>query len=130
MKEPILIEIAEKLNKSPAQVSLRWGLQSGHSVLPKSVNESRIKENLSLFDWFIPPELFSKLSEIHQVCMLHNNAIHRLARLQPYIYFKDKLTCPLISLSLVCDTAKAPPRGICNPRDSQSLQKPPRTLGW
>lgn len=67
LKEPVLIEIAEKLNKSPAQVALRWGLQSGHSVLPKSVNESRIKENLSLFDWCIPPELFSKLSQIHQV---------------------------------------------------------------
>jgi len=67
LKEPILIEIAEKLNKSPAQVALRWGIQSGHSVLPKSVNESRIKENLSLFDWCIPPELFSKFSQIHQV---------------------------------------------------------------
>ncbi|KAK7373800.1 hypothetical protein VNO80_07220 [Phaseolus coccineus] len=47
LKEPLLIEIAEKLNKSPAHVSFRWGIQSGHSVLPKSVNESRIKENLS-----------------------------------------------------------------------------------
>jgi len=83
LKEPILIEIAEKLNKSPAQVSLRWGLQSGHSVLPKSVNESRIKENLSLFDWFIPPELFSKLSEIHQQRLLRGEfAIHET--LSPY----------------------------------------------
>lgn len=68
LKEPILNEIAEKLKKSPAQVCLRWGIQSGHSVLPKSVNENRIKENLSLFDWSIPPELFSKISGIHQVC--------------------------------------------------------------
>ncbi|XP_041026665.1 NADPH-dependent aldo-keto reductase, chloroplastic-like [Juglans microcarpa x Juglans regia] len=77
LKEPILIEIAEKLNKSPAQVALRWGIQSGHSVLPKSVNESRIKENLSLFDWFIPPELISKLSGIHQQRLLRGDfAIH------------------------------------------------------
>lgn len=69
MKEPILVEIAEELNKSPAQVALRWGIQSGHSVLPKSVNESRIKENLSLYDWCIPPVLFSKLAGIHQVNM-------------------------------------------------------------
>ncbi|KAF4401649.1 hypothetical protein G4B88_001843 [Cannabis sativa] len=60
LKEPLLVEIAEKLNKSTAQVALRWGIQSGHSVLPKSVNESRIKENLSLFDWLITEELFSK----------------------------------------------------------------------
>ncbi|KAK2414402.1 NADPH-dependent aldo-keto reductase, chloroplastic [Trifolium repens] len=77
LKEPILIEIAEKLNKSPAQVALRWGLQSGHSVLPKSVNESRIKENLSLFDWCIPPELFSKFSQIHQQRLLRGDfAVH------------------------------------------------------
>ena len=69
LKEPIIVEIAEKLNKSPAQVALRWGIQSGHSVLPKSVNETRIKENMSLFDWCIPPDLFSKFTGIHQVNM-------------------------------------------------------------
>ncbi|CAI0427314.1 unnamed protein product [Linum tenue] len=70
LKEPVLIEIAEKLKKSPAQVALRWGIQSGHSVLPKSVNESRLKENISLFDWCIPLDLFSKFSEVHQVSIL------------------------------------------------------------
>ncbi|KAJ4704592.1 Aldo-keto reductase family 4 member like [Melia azedarach] len=77
LKEPILIEIAEKLNKSPAQVALRWGLQSGHSILPKSVTESRIKENLNLYDWFIPPELFSKISNIKQQRLLRGTfAVH------------------------------------------------------
>ncbi|CAN1770096.1 NADPH-dependent aldo-keto reductase, chloroplastic [Linum perenne] len=77
LKEPILIEIAKKLNKSPAQVALRWGIQSGHSVLPKSVHESRLKENLSLFDWCIPPELFTKFSEIHQQRLLRGDfALH------------------------------------------------------
>ncbi|XP_034693127.1 NADPH-dependent aldo-keto reductase, chloroplastic-like isoform X1 [Vitis riparia] len=77
LKEPILLEVAEKLNKSPAQVALRWGIQSGHSVLPKSVHESRIKENFSLFDWFIPPELFSKFSAIHQQRLLRgDSAVH------------------------------------------------------
>ncbi|THF99770.1 hypothetical protein TEA_005407 [Camellia sinensis var. sinensis] len=77
LKEPILVEIAEKLNKSPAQVALRWGIQSDHSVLPKSVNESRIKENLNLFDWCIPPELFSKFAAIHQQRLLRGDfAVH------------------------------------------------------
>ena len=67
MQEPVVIEIAEKLNKTPAQVAVRWGIQSGHSVLPKSVNESRIMENLDVFNWSIPPELFSKFSTIKQV---------------------------------------------------------------
>ncbi|KAF7145060.1 hypothetical protein RHSIM_Rhsim04G0161900 [Rhododendron simsii] len=77
LKDPTLVEIADKLNKSPAQVALRWGIQSGHSVLPKSVNEFRIKENFSLFDWCIPPELYSKLSGIHQQRLLRGDfAVH------------------------------------------------------
>lgn len=58
--------VAEKLGKSPAQVALRWGLQMGHSVLPKSTNESRIKENFDVFGWSIPEDLFAKFSEIEQ----------------------------------------------------------------
>lgn len=50
----------ENFQKSPAQITLRWGLHMDHSIIPKGVNESRIKENLNLF-WLIPPELFSKI---------------------------------------------------------------------
>ncbi|KAL0919650.1 hypothetical protein M5K25_011761 [Dendrobium thyrsiflorum] len=63
---PIVNMVAEKLGKTPAQVILQWGLQSGHSVLPKSVNETRITENIELFDWSIPDDLFAKFSEIEQ----------------------------------------------------------------
>ncbi|ESW06065.1 hypothetical protein PHAVU_010G017100 [Phaseolus vulgaris] len=66
LKNPVVVEIAEKLGKTPAQVALRWGLQSGHSVLPKSTNESRIKGNFDVFDWSIPEELMAKFSEINQ----------------------------------------------------------------
>lgn len=66
LKNPILNSIAEKLGKSPAQVALRWGLQMGHSVLPKSTNEARIKENFDVFNWSIPEDLFAKFNEIEQ----------------------------------------------------------------
>jgi diketogulonate reductase-like aldo/keto reductase len=62
--------IAEKLGKSSAQVALRWGLQMGHSVLPKSTKESRIKENFDVFDWSIPQNLLHKFSEIQQMKMV------------------------------------------------------------
>ena len=58
---------AEKLGKTPAQVALRWGLQMGHSVLPKSTNEARIKENFDVFGWAIPEDLFQKFNQIEQV---------------------------------------------------------------
>lgn len=38
----------------------------GQSVLPKSTNEYRIKENFDVFDWTIPEDLFVKFSEIEQ----------------------------------------------------------------
>jgi diketogulonate reductase-like aldo/keto reductase len=70
LKHPILNSIAEKLGKTPAQVALRWGLQMGHSVLPKTTNQGRLKENFDIFDWSIPEELFAEFSEIEQVSIL------------------------------------------------------------
>lgn len=73
LKNPVLNTIAEKLGKSPAQVALRWGLQMGHSVLPKSTSEARIKENFDLFDWNIPEDLLAKFSEIEQARLIRGN---------------------------------------------------------
>ncbi|WJX93397.1 NADPH-dependent aldo-keto reductase, chloroplastic [Trifolium repens] len=70
LKHPILNSIAEKLGKTPAQVALRWGLQMGHSVLPKTTNQGRLKENFDIFDWSIPEELFAEFSEIEQTRLL------------------------------------------------------------
>lgn len=69
LKNPVLALVAENLGKTPAQVALRWGLQSGHSVLPKSTKEARIKENFDVFDWSIPEDLVSKFSELKQACL-------------------------------------------------------------
>ncbi|CAH2058881.1 unnamed protein product [Thlaspi arvense] len=66
LKNPILNTVAEKLGKSPAQVALRWGIQMGHSVLPKGTNEGRMRESIDVFDWSIPDDLFAKFSDIEQ----------------------------------------------------------------
>uniref|UniRef100_A0A0D6R7L7 NADP-dependent oxidoreductase domain-containing protein n=1 Tax=Araucaria cunninghamii TaxID=56994 RepID=A0A0D6R7L7_ARACU len=70
---PVIKEVAEKLGKTPAQVAIRWGIQSGYSVLPKSTSESRIKENFDVFAWSIPEELFTRFSQIEQVRFLRGN---------------------------------------------------------
>ncbi|PKA48579.1 Aldo-keto reductase family 4 member C9 [Apostasia shenzhenica] len=67
LTHPVLMKVAETLGKTPAQVALRWGLQMGHSVLPKSVREAKIKENIDLFSWSIPDEMLACFSEIEQV---------------------------------------------------------------
>jgi 2,5-diketo-D-gluconate reductase A len=56
LHEPVLGSIAHKLGKSPAQIVLRWHIQRGHIVFPKSVTPARIKENFALFDFQLEPD--------------------------------------------------------------------------
>lgn len=58
---PELQEIAKNYNKTVAQVVLRWSLQHGFLPLPKSVTESRIKENIALFDFEITDADMAKI---------------------------------------------------------------------
>lgn len=51
LEDPKILSIAREHGKSAAQVMLRWGLQQGRSVIPKSVNPARIVENFDVFDF-------------------------------------------------------------------------------
>ncbi|KAI5299091.1 hypothetical protein KEM56_003532, partial [Ascosphaera pollenicola] len=62
LDDPILQELSKKLNKSPAQVLLRWNLQKGYLPLVKSKTSSRIKENLEFFDFALGDDDMEKLS--------------------------------------------------------------------
>jgi 2,5-diketo-D-gluconate reductase A len=49
--DPVIGGIADRLGRSPAQVTLRWHVQRGDIVFPKSVNRERIEENFAIFDF-------------------------------------------------------------------------------
>jgi len=49
--DPTIRGIAERLDRSPAQVALRWAIQRGDIVFPKSTRRERMQENLALFDF-------------------------------------------------------------------------------
>jgi 2,5-diketo-D-gluconate reductase A len=51
LDDPVIVKIAEAAGKSPAQVVLRWHVQRGDVVFPKSVTRKRIEENFALFDF-------------------------------------------------------------------------------
>ena len=55
LDDPVIGEIAEKLGRTPAQVVLRWHIERGRIVFPKSVTPERIRENLELFDFELEP---------------------------------------------------------------------------
>ncbi|MBB3086957.1 aldo/keto reductase [Geodermatophilus sabuli] len=51
LDDPVITTIAEQLDRTPAQVVLRWHVQRGDVVFPKSVTRSRVEENFALFDF-------------------------------------------------------------------------------
>jgi 2,5-diketo-D-gluconate reductase A len=51
LKDPVIVAIAAKYGKTPAQVVLRWHLDLGNVVIPKSVTPSRIRENIDISDF-------------------------------------------------------------------------------
>uniref|UniRef100_A0A5B7AKA1 Putative non-functional NADPH-dependent codeinone reductase 2-like isoform X1 n=1 Tax=Davidia involucrata TaxID=16924 RepID=A0A5B7AKA1_DAVIN len=62
----VLKEIAEAKGKTIAQVCLRWVYEQGVSVLVKSFNKERMKENLDIFDWKLSPEECHEINQIPQ----------------------------------------------------------------
>ena len=56
MDDPLLGPLSKKHNKTPAQILLRWGLQKGFVILPKSVTKSRIEENTNIYDFELDEE--------------------------------------------------------------------------
>jgi 2,5-diketo-D-gluconate reductase A len=55
LADPVITGIAQRLSRTPAQVVLRWHVQLGHVVIPKSVTPSRIAENFQIFDFELEP---------------------------------------------------------------------------
>ncbi|OVA07824.1 Aldo/keto reductase [Macleaya cordata] len=62
--DPTVDRVAKKLNKTPGQILVKWGIQRGTSVIPKSTNNERIKENIQVFGWEIPDQDFKALCSI------------------------------------------------------------------
>lgn len=61
---PTLVEIGEKHGKSSAQAALRFLLQSGSIIIPKSVHENRMKENIDVFDFELSAEEMKRIEAL------------------------------------------------------------------
>jgi 2,5-diketo-D-gluconate reductase A len=64
LKDPVIAEIAAAHSKTPAQVMLRWHIQQGRQVIPKSVTPSRIEENFNVFDFDLTPEQLAAIDAL------------------------------------------------------------------
>ncbi|KAA1034804.1 aldo/keto reductase [Pseudonocardia sp. EV170527-09] len=65
LEAPELTEIAERVGKSAAQVVLRWHIQLGNIVFPKSNNPERIKENFEIFDFALSEDDIAAVEKLH-----------------------------------------------------------------
>jgi diketogulonate reductase-like aldo/keto reductase len=63
---PVVVDVARRAKRTPAQVLLRWGVQHGLVVLPKSVRPERIAENAAVFDFELPAESMKALDGLEE----------------------------------------------------------------
>ncbi|MFE4593562.1 aldo/keto reductase [Streptomyces laurentii] len=66
LEVPAIVAIARKHDRSPAQVVLRWHLQIGNVVIPKSVTPSRIRENIDVFDFELDAEDLAAITALDE----------------------------------------------------------------
>ncbi|CAM5712388.1 aldo/keto reductase [Streptomyces fumanus] len=66
LEVPAIVAIGRKHGRTPAQVVLRWHLQLGNIVIPKSVTPSRIKENIEVFDFSLDDEDLAAISALNE----------------------------------------------------------------
>ncbi|MFE2301134.1 aldo/keto reductase [Streptomyces sp. NPDC059445] len=64
LEDPAVTAVAKAHGRSPAQVLLRWGLQQGRSVIPKSTRRERIAENLDVFDFDLSTDELTSLDAL------------------------------------------------------------------
>ncbi len=66
LEKEVVLAAAQRVNRSSAQVVLRWGVQRNTAVIPKTVNPARLKENLALFDFELTNEEMAAISALNQ----------------------------------------------------------------
>ena len=65
-ENPIFIELAQKYQRSIAQLLLRWNVQQGIIVIPKSKNKERLIENIDIFGFEISDEDIKRLNSLNK----------------------------------------------------------------
>ena len=66
LDDPTIVAIADRVDRSAAQVTLRWHIQRGDIVFPKSVTRSRVEENFALFDFELSPTDVAAISALNR----------------------------------------------------------------
>lgn len=82
LANPVLKQIGDHHHKSPAQVVLRWHLQSGVAFIPKSVHQARIEQNMDIYDFELTADEMAKIDAL--------NDFHRTGKEPALVYEYNK----------------------------------------
>jgi 2,5-diketo-D-gluconate reductase A len=66
LDDPTIDDIARRYGKTAAQVVLRWHIERGNIIFPKSVTAARIRENMDIFDFELAPEDVEAISALNR----------------------------------------------------------------
>lgn len=82
LSNPVLKQVGDHHHKSPAQVVLRWHLQSGVAFIPKSVHQARIEQNMDIYDFELTADEMAKIDAL--------NDFHRTGKEPALVYEYNK----------------------------------------
>jgi D-xylose reductase len=75
LRSEIVQDIAARHNKTAAQVVLRWGVQRGTAVVPKTSKATRLKENLDVFDFSLTEQEMQTVNSLDQNCRYNDPGV-------------------------------------------------------
>ena len=85
--EPLILELAQKYHKTPGQILLRWNIENGCAAIPKTVHESRMRENLDIWDFQLSKQDLERMKELDKgvPSMLDTRDINEIERVYAYL---------------------------------------------
>lgn len=85
--ESLILELAQKYHKTPGQILLRWNIENGCVVIPKTVHESRMRENLDIWDFQLSKQDLERMKELDKgvPSMLDTRDIDEIERVYAYL---------------------------------------------
>ena len=64
LDDPVITAIAEGLGRTPSQVTLRWHIERGDVIFPKTVSAERMRENADIFDFSLTPDQVAAITAL------------------------------------------------------------------
>jgi D-xylose reductase len=74
-EEPVVQELAKKYNKTEGQIILRWAVQQGLAIIPKTSKKERLKENSDLFSWNLEEKDMNSIDKLNKNKRYNNPTI-------------------------------------------------------